>query len=146
VPTQTISQQFIPREHPCPAGWEAPGTLAALQAELASPAAPPRESAILWELSRLVIRMPRHVHVQLHTANLLYGTSIMLPTNALISHYEITEMRPLNAPTEQIDLSDWPTPSRRPTTSTSALALERASRPDPQPRMPEVVIDDGFGV
>jgi hypothetical protein len=70
----------------------------------------------------------------------------MLPTNALISHYEITEMRPLNAPTEQIDLSDWPTPSRRPTTSTSALALERASRPDPQPRMPEVVIDDGFGV
>lgn len=44
------------------------------------------------------------------------------------------------------DVDAWPVASPRATTSLSALALERATRPDLQPTLPEVEIDDGFGV
>jgi hypothetical protein len=43
-------------------------------------------------------------------------------------------------------VSSWPAPSVRPTTSATALALERVSVPDPNPRLPEIEITDGLGI
>lgn len=144
MPMQTISQQFVPRDDMVP-WWQVPDTVEALQAELAPPDAPITDSTTLWVLSQPAIRMPLHVHIG--ALDLPEGTSIMLPSNVQIAYYEIQSLGVVVAvPTEQADLSNWPAPSRRPTTSSSALALERATRQDPQPRMPEVVIDDGFGV
>jgi hypothetical protein len=47
---------------------------------------------------------------------------------------------------ETESLEGWPAPSRRRTTDVTALRLEAATRPDATPRLPEVEIDDGFGI
>jgi hypothetical protein len=44
------------------------------------------------------------------------------------------------------DLSTWPDPSPRPTTVGSARALRNATREDPSPTLPPLVIDDGLGI
>lgn len=142
-----MSGQVIPREETIPIEWMVPDTVAALQAELAQPDAPRMDSMTVLLLSQPAIHMP--LHVPISAVDLPEGTSIVQSSDVQMSYYKITETPPLTATVaaaEQVDLSKWPAPSRRPTTATSALALERATRQDPQPRMPEVVIDDGFGV
>ena len=44
------------------------------------------------------------------------------------------------------DLSTWPAASPRPTTVTTARALRNATREDPAPTLPPLVIDDGLGI
>jgi hypothetical protein len=44
------------------------------------------------------------------------------------------------------DVGTWPPPSLRATTSESAAALERATQPDPTPRLAPARNDDGFGI
>jgi len=44
------------------------------------------------------------------------------------------------------DTTLWPPPSPRGTTAASAIALERATGPDHQPRLPELVVDDDLGI
>jgi hypothetical protein len=44
------------------------------------------------------------------------------------------------------DLAGWPTPSARPTTPVSAMAFELATTADSMPSLPEIQIDDGFGI
>ena len=44
------------------------------------------------------------------------------------------------------DLAGWPEPSPHATTPESAARLERATTPDPTPRLPEIEIDDELGL
>lgn len=44
------------------------------------------------------------------------------------------------------DVAVWPEPSPRPTTPETARALEQRSTPDPEPRLPELEINDGLGL
>jgi hypothetical protein len=44
------------------------------------------------------------------------------------------------------NVAAWPLPSGRPTTAATALALEKRATDDPDPRLPDVEINDGLGL
>jgi hypothetical protein len=141
MPTQ-ISRQFIPREDNAPIEWAVPNTLAALEAELVPSESLDTDLLAVRLLPQSAIHMPLHLNVMASPE----GAPVMLGA-ACYTYYTWSYSFPAASSSEQdLDLSSWPAPSSRPTTSISAAALERATRQDPQPRMPEVVIDDGFGV
>lgn len=44
------------------------------------------------------------------------------------------------------DVSQWPSASTRPTTSETARAFEDRTQADPDPRLPDLEINDGLGL
>lgn len=61
------------------------------------------------------------------------------------SHVSVVQVeKPVSLSLE--DLSLWPDPSPRPTTVESARALHNATKKDPNPTLPPLVIDDGLGI
>ena len=72
----------------------------------------------------------------------------MQRSNDEIAQSEVTNQSfNVDEPSPEIDdLSLWPVLSAHPTTPASAMALHRATRDDPTPTLPPLVIDDGLGI
>jgi hypothetical protein len=73
------------------------------------------------------------------------GTTFVTTTRVVFFDTGSLDLLPLDEHRGD-DLGAWPEQSLRSTTSLSAQALEAHTEDDPEPRLPDVVINDGLGL